>query len=102
MKKQFPTTPILGLTATATSAVIRDIQKMLNIEGCLVFKDSFFRSNLFYKVYDVGNEDKVEIIVDLLSSQFSNQTGIIYCLTIKGNQTTFISIICVPYILLHH
>ncbi|ODM89726.1 ATP-dependent DNA helicase Q1 [Orchesella cincta] len=83
MKTQYPKTPILGLTATATCHVIVDVQKMLNIEGCLVFKDSFFRPNLKYEVRDVVSKDKAEDIVDLIKKRFEGQTGIIYCLTIK-------------------
>lgn len=50
MRKMFPGTPILGLTATATSRVIQDVQKILNIPGCLILKASFNRPNLFYEV----------------------------------------------------
>ncbi|XP_071532180.1 ATP-dependent DNA helicase Q1-like isoform X2 [Panulirus ornatus] len=49
MRKMFSGTPILGLTATATSKVIQDIQKILDIQGCLVLKASFNRPNLFYE-----------------------------------------------------
>ena len=38
MKRQFPNTPILGLTATATSAVIEDVKTILRIPTCLLFK----------------------------------------------------------------
>lgn len=50
MRKMFPGIPILGLTATATSRVIQDVQKILNIPGCLILKASFNRPNLFYEV----------------------------------------------------
>ena len=50
MKKMFPSTPILGLTATATARVIEDVQKILDIQGCLILKASFNRPNLFYEV----------------------------------------------------
>jgi ATP-dependent DNA helicase Q1 len=85
MKTQFPETPILGLTATATSSVIADIQKILSIEGCIVFKDSFFRSNLKYIIErtDPKKEDIIERIAKLLKTKYLNESGIIYCLTIK-------------------
>ncbi|CAG2110502.1 unnamed protein product [Medioppia subpectinata] len=85
MKTQFPDTPILGLTATATSAVILDIQKILSIEGCIVLKDSFFRSNLryFIKKVDYKREEQIEKIAKLLKTKYAKQSGIIYCLTIK-------------------
>lgn len=86
MKTQFPDTPILGLTATATSKVITDIQKILNLEGCLVLKDSFFRANLVYEVHDSSKKDNVEEIVSILNTRFLNQSGIIYCLSVKDTE----------------
>lgn len=50
-KPMFPKVPILGLTATATTRVINDTQKLLQIEGCALFKASFNRPNLYYEVY---------------------------------------------------
>lgn len=87
MKKQFPNTPILGLTATATATVIKDIQKILSIEGCLVLKDSFFRPNLNYVIERLGiytkREQLIERIALLLKTKYDRQSGIIYCLSIK-------------------
>ncbi|XP_054158777.1 ATP-dependent DNA helicase Q1-like [Oppia nitens] len=85
LKTQFPETPILGLTATATSTVIIDIQKILNIEGCVVLKDSFFRSNLNYIIdkQDYKRDEQIEKIAELLNTRYRRQSGIIYCLTIK-------------------
>ena len=50
MKRQFPDVPILGLTATATTSVLQDVRKILNIENCQLFRASFNRPNLFYEV----------------------------------------------------
>ena len=87
MKKQFPRTPILGLTATATATVILDIQKILSIEGCLVLKDSFFRPNLNYIIerlpINLKREQLIENIALLLKTKYYNQSGIIYCLSVK-------------------
>lgn len=74
---------MLGLTATATTNVIVDVQKMLNTEGCLVFKDSFYRPNLKYEVRDVTSAEKTDDIADMILTRFCGQSGIIYCLTIK-------------------
>lgn len=49
----FPDVPVLGLTATATSKITIDVQKMLCIQGCLVLKASFNRPNLYYEVWNV-------------------------------------------------
>lgn len=51
-KPMFPDVPILGLTATATTKVISDTQKLLQIQGCALLKASFNRPNLYYEVYN--------------------------------------------------
>jgi len=84
MRRQFPGVPIIGLTATATTKVTLDVQKMLNIEGSLLFKDSFFRSNLKYEVYDASTaKDRTDDMAELIKARFPDQSGIIYCLTIS-------------------
>lgn len=54
LKTMFPNVPILGVTATATSKVIVDVQKMLNLQDCLVLRAPFNRPNLFYQVSELG------------------------------------------------
>lgn len=81
-KRQFPDTPILGLTATATSQVLNDIKKMLSIPKCIVYKGTFYRPNLVYEIRPSTRNDIVDL-VDLITGRFYNQSGIIYCLTIK-------------------
>jgi ATP-dependent DNA helicase Q1 len=83
MKTQFPETLILRLTATATSSVIADIQKILSIESCT---QRLFRSNLKYMIEgtDPKMEDIIERIAKLLKTKYLNESGIIYCLTIKN------------------
>lgn len=50
LKGQFPGVPILGLTATATSHVLVDIQKILQISNAVIITAPYNRPNLFYKV----------------------------------------------------
>lgn len=50
LKTLFPNTPILGVTATATNDIIRDIQRTLNIQDCLVVKAPITRPNFYYHV----------------------------------------------------
>ncbi|KPM09741.1 ATP-dependent DNA helicase Q1-like protein [Sarcoptes scabiei] len=84
MRTQFPETPILGLTATATPQVISDCQKILNIQGCFVFKDSFFRPNLKYFIERIESKtDLIDTIAKKLKNRYLNKSGLIYCLTIK-------------------
>lgn len=81
----FPNVPILGLTATATSHVLTDVQKILNIPGCLVIKSTFNRPNLFYKILEkpTSQEDCLNILEKLLKYRYREKTGIIYTNSIK-------------------
>ena len=51
VRKVKPDCPILALTATATPEVTKDIQKNLHFKEENVFRMSFYRSNLAYKVF---------------------------------------------------
>ncbi|KAL5967553.1 putative ATP-dependent DNA helicase Q1 [Taenia solium] len=91
LRSQFPRAPILGLTATASAEVILDIQKMLGLRQhcCLVLRSSYNRSNLRYEVrFQSGPvTSSYGTIYDLLNSEFSGQSGIIYCLSQKDTES---------------
>ncbi len=61
----FPQAPVLALTATATPAVVRDIQKQLHFRGENVLSKSFRRENLAYVVRKVNN--KLDELLHILS-----------------------------------
>nr|XP_018669737.1 ATP-dependent DNA helicase Q1 [Ciona intestinalis] len=86
LKRQFPKSPIIGLTATSTDKVTEDTKKMLNIPFALVFKTALDRRNLFYQVREKPNtnDDVIKDIVQLINSNFKNQPGIIYCFSRKN------------------
>ncbi|GFS01405.1 ATP-dependent DNA helicase Q1-like [Elysia marginata] len=88
MKRQFPTAPILGLTATATTAVLDDVKKILNIPGAYLFKASFNRPNLFYEVRQKPNSQKetIDEIFNLIQKRFHNKSGIVYCFSRKETE----------------
>lgn len=90
MKRQFPKVPILGLTATATSSIIQDVQSILSIQGCLVLKASFNRPNLKYEVVCKSSceKDNVSELADLLKNRFNGLSGIIYCFSVKNCEET--------------
>ena len=60
-----PNTPILALTATATSDVIKDIQKTLLFKKENLIKSSFKRENISYIIDNI--EDKKSRLLKLLS-----------------------------------
>ncbi|XP_063073464.1 ATP-dependent DNA helicase Q1 isoform X2 [Engraulis encrasicolus] len=80
LKRQFPKTPMLGLTATATSSVVQDCQKILCIPGTTTLTAPFNRPNLYYEVRykDPMNEDSISQIASLIKSKYKDQTGIVY------------------------
>lgn len=77
--------PFLALTATATEEVRIDIINQLKMKNPFYFQSSFNRPNLFYEV----REKNKEFILDmkrLIIEDFKNQTGIIYCSSVKTCQ----------------
>lgn len=53
LKRQFPKVPLLGLTATATSSVLKDCEKILCVPQAITLTASFNRTNLYYEVSTV-------------------------------------------------
>lgn len=88
LKTMFHGIPILGLTATATIKIINDVQKMLDIEGCLILRAPFNRPNLFYEVRRKPSDREccLDMIANLLRTKFENKSGIIYTTTIKESE----------------
>ena len=74
LKKHFPTTPFLALTATATPRVKIDIITELGLHEPHVFEKSFARENIAYMVFEV--EDKLFRIEQILKK--NPQPSIIY------------------------
>lgn len=85
LKSMFPGVPILGLTATAPAKIIVDVQKMLDIQGCLVLRATFNRPNLYYEVRRKPADKDIclAMIENLLKNRFKDKSGIIYTTTIK-------------------
>ncbi|GAB4516093.1 MAG: ATP-dependent DNA helicase RecQ [Allomuricauda sp.] len=57
LKELAPQTPMIALTATATPRVVDDIVENLELKEVRIFKDSFSRSNIAFKVK--RSEDKL-------------------------------------------
>ncbi|ORX45491.1 ATP-dependent DNA helicase [Hesseltinella vesiculosa] len=90
LKDQFYAVPWMALTATAPPRVQEDIVNVLNMQNCLVLKQSFRRVNLKFQVVekesfkDGYREDLVQFVL-----QHRHQCGIVYCVTTKDCETLF-------------
>jgi len=89
MRTMFPDVPILGLTATSTAAVTKDVKDILRIPQAMVFMAGFNRPNLHYSVRlkpDVATET-FDFIANLVNGEFKGCSGIIYTTTVKEVET---------------
>ncbi|XP_053319517.1 ATP-dependent DNA helicase Q1 [Spea bombifrons] len=94
LKRQFPQTPLIGLTATATSHVLQDGQKILCVQKPITFTASFNRPNLFYEVRlkPSHSNDFLEDVVKLINGRYKGQSGIIYCFSQKDSEHVTMSL----------
>ncbi|XP_027899310.1 ATP-dependent DNA helicase Q1 isoform X1 [Xiphophorus couchianus] len=85
LKRQFSSVPLFGLTATATSSVLKDCEKILCVEQPVTITASFNRTNLFYEVRNkVSNGDALmSDITSLIKGKYKNQSGIVYVFSQK-------------------
>ena len=83
LKKRFPSTPILALTATADKATRKDISEQLNLINPKTFVASFDRKNLSLEVRPAL--DRVKQIIDFIKEK-PNESGIVYCLSRKTTE----------------
>lgn len=86
LRKNYPKTPCMALTATATPNVIKDITNELSLQKCPLHIGSFDRPNIFYKVklkdaIDNPIQDLVKSIVKFHNKCSAPETpcsGIVY------------------------
>ncbi len=76
VRANFPDIPIVALTATAIPDVQKDIVEHLSMRAPKIYKSSFNRSNLFYRV--MPKDDAYAQLTDYLKTR-PNDSGIIYC-----------------------
>jgi ATP-dependent DNA helicase RecQ len=78
LKQQFPSIPVIALTATADQLTRQDMIEKLALEDYQVFENSFNRPNIHYTV--LPKRHYVEQICTYLL-QHRDECGIIYCLS---------------------
>jgi ATP-dependent DNA helicase RecQ len=83
IKSQFPSVPVIALTATADKLTKRDIASQLNLHNPKLFVSSFDRPNLQLTV--LPGKKRTDRIVSFVTKR-KNQAGIIYCLSRKQTE----------------
>ena len=83
LKKQFPTIPLIALTATAIPQVRKDIRQQLGLSGAHEYIGSFNRRNLQYRVIPKKNS---RVTLAGYVGQHRNDSGIVYCLSKKETE----------------
>ncbi|RKS53180.1 ATP-dependent DNA helicase RecQ [Gillisia mitskevichiae] len=83
LKKRFPSTPVIALTATADKATRKDICQQLNIPNAKIHVASFDRKNLSLEVRP--GTKRLEQILQFTEGR-KNESGIIYCLSRKNTE----------------
>ena len=83
LKKKFPHTPLIALTATADAITRKDIILQLELQDYRLFEHSFNRPNIQYTV-----KPKAEIAYALLNflKQQEEESGIIYCFSRQSTE----------------
>lgn len=100
LKRQFPNTPVLGLTATATAKVLADCQDMLSLRHCLIFRASYNRSNLVYEVRVKPSSLKAQIedVVHVIKTTFANECGELLPMMYGSRILCFIVTRCLTFV----
>jgi ATP-dependent DNA helicase RecQ len=76
--------PVLALTATATTAVVADIQEQLQLKDLQVFRTSLHRDNLFFEAQHVENDEEKKLALLENIREMEGGSGIIYASSIKA------------------
>ena len=81
LRKEYPDTPLMALTATANRKVVDDAIRALGMRNQYLYRSSFNRPNLAYEVRKKDSKS-IDIIADYVASR-RNESGVIYCLSRK-------------------
>ncbi len=86
LRDQFPSIPLVALTATADPQTQKEIRERLGLAKDPVFSSSFDRPNIRYQitVKDAGREQ----LLDFIRSNHPGQSGIVYVLSRTNTEET--------------
>lgn len=84
LKKKFPNTPLIALTATADKLTKQDIIQKLEVTNFTVFENSFNRPNISYFIKQKRNY--LQQLLDYLQLH-KDDSGIIYCLSRNSTES---------------
>ena len=89
--RSLPVRPAVGaFTATATAAVRRDIETLLELRDPLRITTGFDRPNLFFEVVRAGDKDRW---LSRFLAERPGQSGIVYCSTRKTVDSVTVSLL---------
>eukprot|EP00668_Euglena_longa_P015399 GGOE01019475.1.p1 GENE.GGOE01019475.1~~GGOE01019475.1.p1 ORF type:complete len:658 (-),score=186.29 GGOE01019475.1:94-2031(-) len=85
LKSNFPTVPLLALTATATQRVMEEVETALGISGCVRFRGQYNRPNLLYEQRPKAANfaDSVAQVAAFIRERHPADSGIVYCFSRK-------------------
>ncbi|KAI1888150.1 hypothetical protein AGOR_G00182070 [Albula goreensis] len=94
LKRQFPKVPLIGLTATATSHVLSDCQKILSVPDPRTLTAPFNRPNLYYEVRnkDANADNVIDDIAKLILEKYKDQSGIVYVFSQKDAEAVSLAL----------
>ena len=84
LRKLFPETPMMALTATATERVRADIIKLLNLREPRCYVASFNRPNLTYRV--LAKNKPYDQVLEFVRAR-PKESGIVYCQSRKSAES---------------
>ena len=86
LHEEFPTVPIMALTATADKITRNDIQRQLTLKEPVEFVSSFDRPNLSLTVKrNYTTKEKLNFILNFVKAR-PLEAGIVYCLSRKNTE----------------
>lgn len=84
LKSSFPDVPIIALTGTVDQKTMMTIQESLQLNNCLILRNSFDRTNI--KIQIAQKRKAKQQILYFLHHEVPGETGIIYCRSRKKTE----------------